>query len=66
MDGLVDMTGGVGETIELEKFKSQSQREDLFRIIHHSKENHSLVSAAINVNTQLSSNTVTNFKDYLN
>ncbi|XP_052217041.1 calpain-5-like [Dreissena polymorpha] len=46
-DALVDMTGGVGERLDLADFKTQEQRKDLFRILRHSKENHSLMSASI-------------------
>ena len=48
-DALVDMTGGVGERITLAEYKTEDQRKDLFRILRHSKEDHSLMSASIQV-----------------
>ena len=48
-DALVDMTGGVGERIDLADYNTPEKRKDLFRILKHSKENHSLMSASIAV-----------------
>ena len=48
-DALVDMTGGVGERLSLDDYKTPDQKTDLFRILKHSKENHSLMSASIAV-----------------
>lgn len=46
-DALVDMTGGVGERVAMEDYRTPEKRKDLFRILKHSKENHSLMSASI-------------------
>ena len=51
-DALVDMTGGVGERVALEDYRTEEKRKDLFRILRHSKENHSLMSASIVVSTE--------------
>lgn len=48
-DALVDMTGGVGERVAMEDYRTPEQQKDLFRILKHSKENHSLMSASIAV-----------------
>lgn len=46
-DALVDMTGGVGERISLDDYKTEAQNKELFRILKLSKENHSLMTASI-------------------
>ncbi|KAK3578630.1 hypothetical protein CHS0354_002205 [Potamilus streckersoni] len=46
-DALVDMTGGVGERVSMDEWKTEEQRTDLFRILKHSSENRSLISASI-------------------
>lgn len=52
-DALVDMTGGVGERLSLADYKTAEQKTDLFRILKHSKESHSLMSASIAVSVML-------------
>ena len=50
-DAMVDMTGGVGEGLELKDYtKTPEDRLKLFKILRKSKEHHSLISAAIPVN----------------
>ncbi|KAL4220104.1 Calpain-6 [Mactra antiquata] len=46
-DALVDMTGGVGERVDLNDYQSAEQKKELFRILKQSKENHSLIGASI-------------------
>ena len=46
---MVDMTGGVGEGLEVADFRSQDQRMRLFSILHKAKNSDALMSAAIQV-----------------
>lgn len=46
-DGMVDMTGGVGESLEVEDFRSEEQKKRLFKILRSSYEDKSLMSASI-------------------
>lgn len=46
-DAMVDMTGGVGEGLEVAEFQSQDQRMRLFNILHKAKSNDALMCAAI-------------------
>ena len=48
-DAMVDMTGGVGEGLEIADFRSQDQRMRLFNILHKAKGNDALMCAAIQV-----------------
>lgn len=48
-DALVDITGGVGEVLHLDSYKTEEQKMELFDILHESIENRSLMSASINV-----------------
>lgn len=52
-DALVDMTGGVGERVDLTEYQSADQKKELFRILKQSKENHSLIGASIAVKCSL-------------
>lgn len=48
---MVDMTGGVGEALELRDYtKTEEDKLKLFKILRKCKEHHSLISAAIPVN----------------
>lgn len=47
---MVDMTGGVGEALELKDYtKTEEDKLKLFKILRKCKEHHSLISAAIPV-----------------
>lgn len=46
---MVDMTGGVGEGLEIADFRSQDQRMRLFSILYKAKANQSLMCSAIQV-----------------
>lgn len=49
-DAMVDMTGGVGEALELRDYtKTEEDKLKLFKILRKCKEHHSLISAAIPV-----------------
>ena len=48
-DGMVDMTGGVGESIELEDYRTEELKKKLFKILKSSYEDRSLMSASIRV-----------------
>lgn len=49
-DAMVDMTGGVGEALELKDYtKTEEDKLKLFKILRKCKEHHSLISAAIPV-----------------
>lgn len=48
-DGMVDMTGGVGESIELEDYRTEELKKKLFKILRSSYEDRSLMSASIRV-----------------
>ncbi|KAK7090412.1 calpain-5-like [Littorina saxatilis] len=50
-DAMVDMTGGVGEGLEIADFRSQDQRMRLFTILHKAKGHDALMSAAIQART---------------
>lgn len=52
-DGMVDMTGGVGESLEVEDFRSEEQKKRLFKILRSSYEDKSLMSASIRVSLSL-------------
>ncbi|XP_045201213.2 calpain-5-like [Mercenaria mercenaria] len=47
VDALVDMTGGVGECLYMRNFETQEKRQELFRILKQSQENHSLMGSSI-------------------
>ena len=51
-DALVDITGGVGELLSLDTYKTEKQRMELFDILHESIEQRSLMSASIAVCVQ--------------
>lgn len=46
---MVDMTGGVGESIELEDYRTEELKKKLFKILKSSYEDRSLMSASIRV-----------------
>ncbi|VDI30156.1 calpain-5 [Mytilus galloprovincialis] len=46
-DALVDITGGVGELLSLDTYKTEAQKLELFDILHESVEQRSLMSASI-------------------
>ncbi|XP_060079370.1 calpain-5-like [Ylistrum balloti] len=46
-DAMVDMTGGVGEGIELEDYRTEEDKKKLFKILRNSFDNRSLMSASI-------------------
>ena len=48
-DAMVDMTGGVGESISLNQYESAESRQKLFEILHDAYENKALISASIMV-----------------
>ncbi|PVD18345.1 hypothetical protein C0Q70_20894 [Pomacea canaliculata] len=50
-DAMVDMTGGVGEGLEIADFRSQDQRMRLFSILYKAKANQSLMCSAIQART---------------
>ena len=41
------MTGGAGERVALDEYRTEEKRKELFRILRDAKENHSLMSASI-------------------
>ena len=45
------MTGGAGERVALDEYRTEEKRKELFRILRDAKENHSLMSASIVVST---------------
>ncbi|KAH3806764.1 hypothetical protein DPMN_135090 [Dreissena polymorpha] len=51
-DALVDMTGGVGESLKLGDYSKPEQRKELFRILRTSKEKRALMSASISAEEQ--------------
>lgn len=51
-DALVDITGGVGELLSLDTYKTEAQKLELFDILHESVEQRSLMSASIAVSGQ--------------
>ncbi|KAH3848959.1 calpain-5-like [Dreissena polymorpha] len=46
-DALVDMTGGVGESLKIADYTTHEQRKELFRILQTSKAKNALMSAGI-------------------
>ncbi|KAL5003952.1 hypothetical protein ScPMuIL_017408 [Solemya velum] len=46
-DAMVDMTGGVGENIDMQDYRSEENRKKLFKILHEAFENRSLIAASI-------------------
>jgi len=46
-DALVDMSGGVGENLDVADYKSEQEKMELFKILQKSYENRSLMSASI-------------------
>ena len=48
-DGMVDMTGGVGESLEIDDYRTEEKKKKLFKILRTSYEDKSLMSASIRV-----------------
>lgn len=48
-DAMVDMTGGVGEGIEIRDYRTQDEKMKLFKILNHAMDDRSLMSASITV-----------------
>lgn len=48
-DAMVDMTGGVGESISLNQYDTTESRQKLFDILYDAYENKALISASIMV-----------------
>ncbi|KAJ8310637.1 hypothetical protein KUTeg_012502 [Tegillarca granosa] len=46
-DAMVDMTGGVGEGIEIRDYRTQEEKMKLFKILNHAMDDRSLMSASI-------------------
>ncbi|XP_060083333.1 calpain-5-like [Ylistrum balloti] len=46
-DALVDMSGGVGEQLDITDYKTEEEKMELFRILKQSYKNQSLMSASI-------------------
>ncbi|XP_041359525.1 calpain-5-like [Gigantopelta aegis] len=46
-DAMVDMTGGVGESLEISNFRSEDERMRLFTILHKAMDYKSLMSSSI-------------------
>ncbi|CAL1546272.1 unnamed protein product [Lymnaea stagnalis] len=50
-DAMVDMTGGIGEGLEMVDFKTEALKDRLFEILHKAKANLSLICANIQART---------------
>ncbi|XP_014773741.1 calpain-5 isoform X1 [Octopus bimaculoides] len=51
-DAMVDMTGGVGESVRLSEYRSQEKKAELFKSLLYAYENKALMSASIMAVTQ--------------
>ena len=48
-DAMVDMTGGVGEGLDVADYRPEQLRDKLFDILHKAQDNMSLMCASIQV-----------------